>query len=313
MNNRSNALIKVEKSSGNEFIIKDIYGISMGRYNFLEINGYNKFALVRLNCYKDDRQFHAEYKKSLEIIIESLYKNKGISKISIVADEDINLKMFSELGFKLEGIMYNSINNKEKQKSEIVFGLDYDEYKKVECLNVFRLQGERIELKVLTPEDTEEVLDYYVRNKKHLEPFEPDREENYYTFEAQNQYLVEGYKQFLNNESVSFGIYKNKNMIGRIRISNIVLGVFKSAFIGYSIDEKYQGNGYMKESVKIVLEYAFSDLGLHRIEASTLVENMKSQRVLLSCGFNEIGLSEKYLFINGKWRDHKIFYLVNEV
>ncbi|WP_143761057.1 GNAT family N-acetyltransferase, partial [Clostridium haemolyticum] len=51
---------------------------------------------------------------------------------------------------------------------------------------------------------------------------------------------------------------------------------------------------------------------LHRIEASTLVDNIRSQRVLESCGFKEVGVSEKYLFINGKWRDHKIFYITKE-
>lgn len=312
MNNRSKAQIKIEKANVNEFIVKDVYGISIGRFNFLEINESNKFALFRVSFYKDDIEFDLEYKKSLEIIIESLNKNKGITKISIIAHEDINYKIFGQLGFKLEGIMYNSVDNSERQNSEIIFGLDYEEYKKVECLNVFRLRGKRIELKVLTPEDTEDVLKYYVRNKKHLEPYEPDREENYYTKKVQNEYLIEGYKQFLNNESVSYGIYLNKDMVGKIKISNIVLGVFKNAFIGYSIDEKFQGNGYMKEAVKMVIDYAFNDLGLHRVEASTLVENEKSQRVLLGCGFKEIGISKNYLFINGKWRDHKIFYIVNE-
>ena len=78
-------------------------------------------------------------------------------------------------------------------------------------------------------------------------------------------------------------------MIGRIRIYNIMHGVFKSSFIGYSIDEKYQGNGYMKEAVSLVLRYAYEELGLHRIEATTLVDNEKSQRVLRACGFNELG------------------------
>jgi ribosomal-protein-alanine N-acetyltransferase len=68
----------------------------------------------------------------------------------------------------------------------------------------------------------------------------------------------------------------------------------------------------MKEALKLVLDYAFEDMELHRIEATTLLDNEKSQRVLVSCGFKEVGISEKYLFINGKWRDHKIFYKTRE-
>ncbi|SHI06928.1 GNAT family N-acetyltransferase [Clostridium grantii] len=312
MNNRSKAQIKIENVNGLDFIIKDTNGISIGRFNFMEIEEKNKFALLRVNFYKDDKALEAEYTKALEIVIESLYKNKGISKMSVIAKDDININIFSQLGFKLEGILYNSINNKKEQKSEIIFGLDYEEYKKIECINVFRLSGKRIELKVLTPEDTEEVLQYYLRNKDYLEPYEPEREDDYYTMEAQNRYLVEGYRQFLNNESVQFGIYLSKKLIGRIRISNIVLGVFKNAFIGYSIDEEYQGKGFMKEAVQVAMEFAFEDLGLHRIEASTLVDNIKSQNVLLANGFKKIGISEKYLHINGKWRDHVVFYKTSE-
>ena len=68
----------------------------------------------------------------------------------------------------------------------------------------------------------------------------------------------------------------------------------------------------MKLSVKAVLEYAFNELGIHRVEASVLVDNEKSKSVLRACGFKELGLNEKYLFINGMWRDHITFYKVNE-
>ena len=100
-------------------------------------------------------------------------------------------------------------------------------------------------------------------------------------------------------------------LIERIRVSNVIYGVFKNAFIGYSIDEKEQGHGYMKQGVRLVCEYVFEFMGLHRIEASTLIDNIRSQRVLLSCGFKEVGISDKYLFINGKWRDHKNFAIIN--
>ena len=96
--------------------------------------------------------------------------------------------------------------------------------------------------------------------------------------------------------------------IGKVQISNIVLGIFKSAFVGYSIDVEYQGQGYMKEALNLVLEYAFIDMELHRIEASTLIDNLRSQGVLMGCGFKKLGINEKYLYINGEWRDHITFY-----
>ena len=45
----------------------------------------------------------------------------------------------------------------------------------------------------------------------------------------------------------------------------------KSGIIGYSIDKDFQGKGYMKEAVMLVLKYAKEELDLHRIEASVLL------------------------------------------
>ena len=50
-----------------------------------------------------------------------------------------------------------------------------------------------------------------------------------------------------------------------------------------------------------------ADLGLHRLEAGTLAHNTGSQRVLLKCGFTEIGLAPGYLKIAGEWQDHLLF------
>ena len=101
-------------------------------------------------------------------------------------------------------------------------------------------------------------------------------------------------------------------LIGKVKISNIVYGVFKSGIVGYSMDKDYQGKGYMKEALKLVLKYAKDELELHRLEASVLVDNERSKNVLIGCGFKEVGLNEKYLFINGAWRDHLTFYRILE-
>ena len=68
----------------------------------------------------------------------------------------------------------------------------------------------------------------------------------------------------------------------------------------------------MKEAVRLVIKYAFSEMDLHRIEASTLLDNVKSQRVLLANGFKELGVNKDYLLINGDWRDHRTFYIIND-
>ena len=116
----------------------------------------------------------------------------------------------------------------------------------------------------------------------------------------------------MNGTGIDLGIYLDDKLIGKIKISNIVYGVFKSGIVGYSLDEEYQGNGYMTEALTLVLKYAEEELDLHRLEASVLTDNDRSRSVLIKCGFKEIGINEKYLFINGAWRDHITFYRILE-
>ncbi len=101
------------------------------------------------------------------------------------------------------------------------------------------------------------MLDFHLRNREFLKSFEPSREESFYTLDSQKRTLTESYKQFLNGNGINFGIYKKDKLIGKIRISNIVMGVFKNAFIGYSMDEKEQGKGYMKEAVRTCSRICF--------------------------------------------------------
>ena len=66
----------------------------------------------------------------------------------------------------------------------------------------------------------------------------------------------------------------------------------------------------MKEALNLVIDYAFKEVDLHRIEASTLVDRKRSQGVLKGCNFKELGVNKKYLLIDGQWRDHITFYKI---
>ncbi len=245
-------------------------------------------------------------------MLNNLIKSKGLHKVNIVCDEKISLTPFTNLGFQLEGYISDSTITKFKYEGSLLFGIVEEEFYNNAYKKELAIQGNKISIRVLNSDDARDLLEYYTRNKDFLSKFEPHRDEEFYTVEVQKQSLIENYKEFIKGEGAHFGIYKEEKMIGRIRIYNIVHGVFKSAFIGYSMDEQYQGNGYMKEAVSLVVTYAYEELGLHRIEATTLVDNEKSQRVLKACGFNELGICKEYLHINGKWRDHVIFYKNNK-
>ena len=301
--------ITKKADSDKDYVIKDKDNIIIGRFSMNNLDEENRNCSVKLNFYRDND--YELLKETLKLIVQAVFKNININKVNIYTRDSINVSSFLDLGFILEGIFFDNIYSKGEYENEISMGIVRSDYNECERINFIDLYSEDIELKLLTLEDAEALLDYYVRNKEHLRAFEPSRDSSFYTLETQKGLISESYRQFLSGTTVDMGIFKDNKLIGKVKISNIVGGIFKNGIIGYSIDKKEQGRGYMKEAVKMALEYAFKELRLHRIEASALVENMRSRNVLKACGFKELGLNEDYLFIDGKWRDHVTYYITS--
>jgi ribosomal-protein-alanine N-acetyltransferase len=97
---------------------------------------------------------------------------------------------------------------------------------------------------------------------------------------------------------------------GVINLNNIVRGAFQSAYLGYYIFADFARRGYMCEGMTLVIDQAFTKLGLHRVEANIQPENHASIALVRKCGFRREGFSPKYLQIFGAWRDHERWALL---
>jgi len=67
----------------------------------------------------------------------------------------------------------------------------------------------------------------------------------------------------------------------------------------------------MSDAVRTLIAYAFDTLRLHRVEAACQPDNAASRRVLEKAGFTQEGMARAYLKINGAWRDHVLFGIIN--
>ena len=308
MDNQKDVNIELIKGTLDDYIVKDKDKIVIGRFTITELDKENKKCNLKLKFYREDN--YDLLKITLEAILKAVFKDKNTFKTNIVVSENINLKPFLDTGFTLEAIFTDNIFIKGSFYDELSFGINRNEYLNAGRNNIVEIQGKNISIRNFTPDDAQELLEYYLRNKEHLREFEPVRDASFFTYETQKEILLESYRQLMTGSGSDLGIYIGDKLIGKAKISSIVYGVFKNGILGYSIDKEYEGRGYMKEAINLVLEYAKEYLDLHRIEASALTTNERSKGVLLACGFEEVGVNKKYLYINGKWSDHITFYKI---
>ncbi|MGP4000294.1 GNAT family N-acetyltransferase [Streptomyces sp. 8N706] len=97
-----------------------------------------------------------------------------------------------------------------------------------------------------------------------------------------------------------------------IAINNIVRGAFQCGAVGYGAFAHAAGRGFMTEGLALVVRHAFGILGLHRLEANIQPGNEASLRLVKRLGFRLEGCSPDFLFINGAWRDHERWAIIND-
>jgi ribosomal-protein-alanine N-acetyltransferase len=177
------------------------------------------------------------------------------------------------------------------------------------------LYSKRLVLKVLDQRAAKEVLKFTQKNQDFLAEWEPKRDPDFFSLKAQRKLLINEGVRIKNGQLYKVWIYKvnePNRIIGSISLNNIVRGVFQSCHLGYRIDEDEQRKGYMTEALQVVINYAFNELGLHRIEANIMPRNKASLRVVEKLGFYHEGLAPNYLKINGAWEDHIHMVLRNK-
>jgi len=164
-----------------------------------------------------------------------------------------------------------------------------------------------VHARVLLPADAEQMAAAYLRNRDHLAPWEPERPEDFFTVAGQNRVIGSKMEQHAAGGEVPFVLVDGVRVVGALTITGVVRGPFLSAHLGYWVDGESTGRGIGSAAVAFAIGYARHDLGLHRLQAATLLHNAASQKVLKGSGFTEIGRAPEYLKIAGTWQDHILF------
>lgn len=119
-------------------------------------------------------------------------------------------------------------------------------------------------------------------------------------------------REFQLGTGYGFGIFVDDSLAGEVNLSSVQRGASQSAVVGYWMDHRRAGRGYMPEAVVTVARWAFGELRLHRLEVAIIPRNQRSRRVVEKLGLRCEGLAERFLEINGVWEDHLRFAVTAE-
>ena len=176
------------------------------------------------------------------------------------------------------------------------------------------LTGERVMLRMPVSSDYPEWAKLRHESRAFLEPWEPTWAPDELEKSAWRFRLRRYREDFSRGTTIAFFIFDAKSgaLLGGVTLGNIRHGVSKSGHIGYWIGEKYAGQGYMGDALRLLARHAFENMRLHRIEAACIPGNRRSIRVLEKAGFTREGLLRSYLKINGDWQDHYLYALIED-
>jgi ribosomal-protein-alanine N-acetyltransferase len=176
------------------------------------------------------------------------------------------------------------------------------------------LQGDGVYLRYPQMSDFSEWTALRSESREFLAPWEPTWAPDELSRGAFRRRIRRYQREIRNDLAYPFFLFRKEDslLLGGCTLSNVRRGVTQSAALGYWIGERYARHGHMHAALSAILPFVFQVLGLHRIEAACIPENEASRALLLKLGFREEGRARRYLQINGEWRDHVLFALLED-
>jgi len=175
-----------------------------------------------------------------------------------------------------------------------------------------RLVGSGLFLRPAATSDFAEWAELRYASRDFLIPWEPTWPDDDLTRSAFRRRLRRQAQEMARDESYPFLIFDEArgDMLGGITLGGLRRGVSQTGTLGYWMGAAHAGQGVMSRAVGVIGRWSFHQLSLHRLEAACLPENTPSRALLERNGFQFEGLARQYLRINGVWRDHRLYALL---
>ncbi len=175
------------------------------------------------------------------------------------------------------------------------------------------LLSTRCRLRLPHPNDSRSIQRYYLNNQDFFKAWLP----TYATRRFEEDFITENTTQalelYLKGQALPLLVLgrRSNRLLGRINYTQIRRGNLQACYLGYQLNQEDTGKGLMTEALRVSNAYVFQHFHLHRINAYIRAHNPASLRVAEKLGFQQEGLSKSVLKIDGAWRDHWRYALIN--
>lgn len=161
----------------------------------------------------------------------------------------------------------------------------------------------RTSIRLLEPGDAGALAAHYARDAEAFARWDPEWPPDYYTEAGQRARIDRMLTRHADGETWPAAILADGEVIGRVTIQDILRRAWRKANLGYWIAYPYQGRGHATRAVGLAVQLMTTELGLHRAEAITQMDNLGSQHVLRNNGFVPYGVARSRIFTAGQWHD----------
>ena len=175
------------------------------------------------------------------------------------------------------------------------------------------LETPRLELIIPDPELALSWRAYVTRNREHFRASMPSPPADYFTEDYWKTRLQKAQDDAEAGTAFTFAlmVQPEGDFIGDCTFDKIIRGPLQSCFLGYKLDQDFEGHGFMQEALERAIRFMFEEQKLHRIQAAYRPKNERSGRLLTRLGFTVEGHAKDYLFLDGAWRDHVLTAKLN--
>lgn len=164
---------------------------------------------------------------------------------------------------------------------------------------------EDTELHLLEEQHAEELFALTDQNRQYLREWLPWLDNNV-SLDDTEDFVRDSLEQFRNNNGFQLGIWFQGSLAGVIGYHKIDW-VNRATSIGYWLGASFQGKGLMTRACRTLINYAFNDLRLNRVEIRCAVKNGKSRAIPLRLGFKEEGLIRQSEWLYDHFVDHVVY------